>query len=87
MKKIILACALLFPFQSQARQVVLPYYSSINNISYDKGYYAGVRDQKYVTTRAIVATGVIVLGTIIIYKAFSGKDVPQGNYGRLTYRF
>ena len=87
MKKLLVLLALLFPLQSQARQFVVPVYTPSSGVAYNNGYRAGVRDQKNVTARALVATGVIVLGAIIIYKAFTGNDAPQGNFGTFTYRF
>ena len=89
MKKIIFVLMLL-----TTPAIARPYYNrpqmpnpSSNISAYDAGYRKGRPDQKITTETAIVATGVIALGAVIIYKAITAKPAPINEYGKFSVKF
>lgn len=60
--------------------------NSVNH-AYFAGYVNGKNDQRETTTKAVVATALIVAGTIIIYKAITKKDAPINQNGHLSIKF
>lgn len=89
MKKIIFVLILL-----TTPAIARPYYNrppmpnpSSNISAYDAGYNKGRFDQKITTEKAIVATAVIALGAVIIYKVITAKPAPINEYGKFSVKF
>lgn len=88
-KTIITLCTLLACAPAMARvpaPVIRPPYGTFDS-AWAVGYAQGKKDQRIATEHAIIATGLIVIGTVIIYKALTAKDAPVNEYGRFSIKF
>ena len=55
--------------------------------AYNAGYNNGKHDQRIKTEKAIVATALIAIGTIMIYNAITNSNVKSKDITRLSYKF
>lgn len=66
------------------RPIPNPSFVSGYNSGYNSGYRKGKNDERDKVVRTAVATAVIAVGAVIIYKAITGEEK---NPMRLSYKF